>query len=83
MTTVFHEGEQALQARLGLKDRLAETGSRMVRDFMPDQHRAFFAMLPFLIVGSLDAQGRPWASVLTGAPGFVESPSIVIRWPML
>lgn len=75
MADTFHEGEQALQARLGLKERLAETGSRMVRDFMPDQHRDFFAMLPFLIVGSLDAAGRPWASILAGAPGFLESPN--------
>jgi len=71
---VFHEGERALQARLGLAERLAQTGSRMVRDFMPDQHRDFFAMLPFLIVGSLDAKGRPWASILAGHPGFLQSP---------
>ncbi len=75
MNTTFHDGERALQARLGLAERLEQTGSRMVRDFMPDQHRDFFAMLPFLVVGSLDAQGRPWASILAGAPGFIESPN--------
>jgi predicted pyridoxine 5'-phosphate oxidase superfamily flavin-nucleotide-binding protein len=74
MGTVFHAGEQALQARLGLAERLAQTGSRIVRDFMPDQHREFFAMLPFLVVGSLDRQARPWASILVGHPGFVQSP---------
>lgn len=74
MPRVFHEGERALQARLGLAERLEQTGSRMVRDFMPDQHREFFAELPFLIVGSLDAKGRPWASILAGLPGFVQSP---------
>jgi uncharacterized protein len=74
MATVFHEGEQALQARLGLAERLAQTGGRMIRDFMPDQHREFFAELPFLVVGSLDAEARPWASILVGRPGFLQSP---------
>lgn len=74
MGTVFHEGERALQARLGLAERLEQTGGRMVRDFMPDQHREFFAELPFLVVGSLDAAGRPWASILAGRPGFLQSP---------
>ena len=41
---------------------------------MPDQHRELFGKLPFLIVGSLDAQRRPWASILVGRPGFVSSP---------
>jgi predicted pyridoxine 5'-phosphate oxidase superfamily flavin-nucleotide-binding protein len=46
----------------------------MIRTFMPDQHREFFAELPFLIVGSLDAQHRPWASMLAAPPGFLRSP---------
>jgi predicted pyridoxine 5'-phosphate oxidase superfamily flavin-nucleotide-binding protein len=77
MTTeaaVFHDGELAVQERTGVRERLAETASRFVRDYMPDQHREFFALLPTLLVGSLDAQGRPWASILSGAPGFVQSP---------
>ena len=30
--------------------------------------------LPLLVVGSLDARSRPWASMLVGEPGFVHSP---------
>jgi hypothetical protein len=41
---------------------------------MPDQHRAFFAQLPFLLAGSVDELGRPWASLLCGPPGFAASP---------
>jgi predicted pyridoxine 5'-phosphate oxidase superfamily flavin-nucleotide-binding protein len=70
----FHAGEIALQERAGVRARLAETGRRVIRDFMPEQHRDFFRHLPFLIVGSLDRAGRPWASMLTGLPGFVASP---------
>jgi len=70
----YHEGEQILQARLGLREKMDKIGRRVIRDFMPEEHREFFAQLPWLLVGSLDAAGRPWASVLTGAPGFVASP---------
>ncbi|CAN7673768.1 pyridoxamine 5'-phosphate oxidase family protein [Variovorax sp. LjRoot84] len=70
----WHEGERALQSRAGIGQRMAEIGPRVVRDHMPDQHRSFFAQLPFLIAGSLDAEGRPWASVLAAPPGFAHSP---------
>ncbi|MBL8477441.1 MAG: pyridoxamine 5'-phosphate oxidase family protein [Methyloversatilis sp.] len=70
----FHDGERALQARAGMQARMAEIGPRAIRDHMPDQHRDFFAQLPFLVVGSVDADGQPWASVLSGPPGFVQSP---------
>ena len=70
----FHAGERAVQTRVGVESRMAELGPRVIRDFMPDQHRAFFAQLPLLLVGSVDAQGQPWASVLTGAPGFLSTP---------
>ena len=70
----FHAGEQALQARAGVQAQLAQIGPRVMRDHMPDQHREFFGLLPFVVVGSVDAQGQPWASVLAGAPGFMRSP---------
>ncbi len=57
-----------------MRERIERSGRRMIRTFMPDQHREFFAQLPFLIVGSLDAQRRPWASMLAGPPGFMRSP---------
>lgn len=70
----FHAGEVALHRRYGVADRLQALGARMIRDAMPDQHRAFFAALPMLALGSVDAQGRPWASLVAGAPGFLSSP---------
>ena len=70
----FHDGEQRMQARDGLQQRMADIGPRVIRDRMPDQHRDFFAQLPFLVVGLVDAQGQPWASVLAAEPGFVQSP---------
>jgi predicted pyridoxine 5'-phosphate oxidase superfamily flavin-nucleotide-binding protein len=76
--TVWHDGERALQRRLGVAERMAEVGPRIIRDFMPDQHREFFAQLPFVVIGSVtinaEGQGDVWATLLTGAPGFVRSP---------
>ncbi len=71
---IFHEGERAVQQRVGVRERLEQLGPRVIRDFMPDQHREFFAQLPFVIAGTVDAAGQPWASVLAAAPGFVRSP---------
>jgi hypothetical protein len=70
----FHEGELALQRSAGSLPLLAQAGPRIIRDHMPQQHRDFFAQLLFLLVGTVDAQGQPWASVLVGAPGFAMSP---------
>lgn len=70
----FHAGERAVQQRLGVRERIERGGRRMIRDAMPDEHREFFELLPFLVVGSLDGAGRPWASLLSGDPGFVTSP---------
>ncbi len=70
----FHEGERAVQARTGVAQRMAQLGPRVIRDFMPEQHREFFAQLPFVVAGTVDAQGQPWASVLAEPPGFLHSP---------
>ena len=70
----FHVGEQHIQERLGIKDWLEPVAAQFIRDHMPDQHREFFAQLPFLILGFLDESGRPWASIVAGQPGFAHSP---------
>jgi predicted pyridoxine 5'-phosphate oxidase superfamily flavin-nucleotide-binding protein len=70
----FHAGERALQAQAGSREQMAVAGPRVIRDYMPDQHREFFAQLPFLVVGSLDTSLQPWASVLAAPAGFAHSP---------
>ncbi|MBX3608541.1 MAG: pyridoxamine 5'-phosphate oxidase family protein [Hydrogenophaga sp.] len=70
----FHSGERSLQQRVGVEERLAAIGPQVVRDHMPDQHRELFGKLPTLIVGSLDERGQAWASMLVGAPGFLQTP---------
>lgn len=70
----FHAGEQALQILAGSRERMAQAGHRVIRRFMPDQHRELFEKLPYFFIGSLDTQRRPWASMLVGRPGFVATP---------
>lgn len=70
----WHEGEREAQRRAGVADKLAPHGARALRPLMPDQHRLFFAQLPFLAVGSADKAGRISASLVFGLPGFVQSP---------
>jgi len=53
---------------------MEDVGRRVIRSYMPDAHRLFFAELPFLVLGSVDGAGRPWATLLEGPPGFVHSP---------
>ena len=70
----FHAGEQAVHERLGIRERMVGLGQRVIRTAMPEQHRRFFEQVPFMLVGSVDALGRPWASVRVGEPGFMGSP---------
>ena len=70
----FHPGERAIQQRLGVRERVEDGGRRLIRDFLPDEHRDFYARLPFLVLGTVDAEGSPAASIVSGKPGFVSSP---------
>ncbi len=73
-TGPFHEGEREAQVRAGVADIALAHGSRGIRDAMPDQHRAFFAMLPFMVFGGVDAGGQPWATLRAKTAGFVSTP---------
>ena len=73
----WHEGERAAQAKVGVAGRMAEIGEKVLRSFMPEQHRMFFAQLPFLVIGSVDPRGHIFASALFGQPGFAGAPDPV------
>ena len=68
-TSPFHAGEQEAQVRAGVR----LTGAP-IRDWMTDQHRLFFAGLPFLLAATAGGEGWPVATVLAGSMGFVSSP---------
>lgn len=70
----FHAGEVALQRTVGVAERMEAFGRRVIRDQMPDQHRDFYRQLPFIVLGSVDASGDAWVTLLSGKPGFMTSP---------
>ncbi len=70
---MFHDGERKLQERAGVREKVERYASRALRDHLPEEHRTFYASLPFLVVAARDAAGRPWASLLSAPPGFVRA----------
>lgn len=70
----WHDGEVALQRSAGVAERMADVGRRVIRDYMPDQHRDFYVQLPFVVLGSVDTRGDVWATLRANAPGFMQSP---------
>ncbi len=84
--TPFHSGELAVQERLGVQSQMVPIGKKNIRDYMPEQHRQFFSQLPFILIGAMDGNMQPWASILMGNPGFAFSPqpkSLVINTSLL
>jgi len=69
----FHEGEARIQTRLGVRDQIEPWARKVVRPFLPDEHRGFFSQLPFLVVAARDETDRPWATMIVGEPGFVAA----------
>lgn len=70
----WHAGERQMQESAGVAERMAVVGAKVIRDHLPEQHRDFYPLLPYLLLGVVDAQGIPWATLLEGAPGFAHSP---------
>ena len=73
-TSPWHAGEKRLQEQVGVSERMEVFGQKVIRDYMPDQHRAFYQQLPFIVAGAVDQGGKPWATLLEGPAGFVSSP---------
>ncbi|KAA6476775.1 flavin-nucleotide-binding protein [Agrobacterium rhizogenes] len=72
----WHAGEIELQKTVGVAERMGEVGQRVLRDHLIDQHRDFYPQLPFIVLGSVDAQGDVWATLRAARPGFLHSPDI-------
>ncbi|QRV82230.1 pyridoxamine 5'-phosphate oxidase family protein [Ceratobasidium sp. AG-Ba] len=76
----WHPGERALQSALGLAE-IVRFDYTAVRDHMPNQHRVFHTSnIAFVPISTLDADDRPWVSLLSskeGTVGFVKSASEV------
>ena len=70
----FHAGEQNVQERLGVRD-IEDWARKVVRDHLPDDHRAFHTAQPFLVAAARDSKDRPWVTLLVGPEDFITSPN--------
>ncbi|HEY1385186.1 MAG TPA: pyridoxamine 5'-phosphate oxidase family protein [Dongiaceae bacterium] len=69
----WHAGEVAIQRSAGVAEKMAARG-QPIRDHLIQQHRDFYPLLPFILVGAVDESGDAWATMLTGKPGFLHAP---------
>jgi uncharacterized protein len=70
----FHRGEQAIQTRLGVRDKMERFGQQVIRDYLPQEHRDFYQQLPYILAGHADSNGWPWASMLFNQSSLMVSP---------
>jgi uncharacterized protein len=72
MASVYHPGERSVQERAGVRE-MADRIGRSIGSTIPPAARNFLRSQPLVVVGSVDAGRRAWASLLTGAPGLVQA----------
>ena len=72
MASPFHQGERQVQERAGVR-ALSEKVGRIIGATIPPPAQDFLAEQPMLILGGADAEGRAWASMITGEPGFARA----------
>jgi predicted pyridoxine 5'-phosphate oxidase superfamily flavin-nucleotide-binding protein len=71
MRDAFHRGEISVQEKAGVRDRAARVG-RILADRVGSDEASFLEQQVFVVLASVDPDGRPWASPMTGAPGIVR-----------
>jgi predicted pyridoxine 5'-phosphate oxidase superfamily flavin-nucleotide-binding protein len=68
----FHSGEIAVQERAGVRDIAEDVGEGII-DHLPPGASSFLELRQMAVLGTVDSDGRVWASVVTGQPGFIET----------
>ncbi|MGW2635421.1 pyridoxamine 5'-phosphate oxidase family protein [Streptomyces sp. NPDC001348] len=70
---VYHPGSRAVQDRVGVRESADHVG-RSIGNGIKPVAAAFLELQPLLIVGAAEpADGRVWATPLSGTPGFVRA----------
>jgi len=70
---LFHPGELHFQRAIGVEAKVANLAPLLIFDHLPNHHRIFYSYLNMIFVASVDKCGQPWASVLSGEPGFIQT----------
>ena len=74
MNTPYHEGEMAVQRRAN-EANIAERNGAVIANTIMRGALAFLRQQPMAVLGSQDQEGRLWASLLFGNPGFLDPAS--------
>lgn len=72
MAPGYHPGERSVQERAGVRE-MADRIGRSIGTTIPPAAWNFLRSQPLVVVGSVDAGRRVWASLVTGAPGLVQA----------
>lgn len=68
----YHEGELAVQRRAGVA-RKGLKASQMYHAGMPAGVRRFLPLQQIAVLATVDSDGRLWASLRSGQPGFLQA----------
>ncbi|MEV6203899.1 pyridoxamine 5'-phosphate oxidase family protein [Streptomyces sp. NPDC051771] len=71
-STAYHHGSLAVQQKLGVQEAAAHIAPS-IRPGIRQVAAAFLELQPMLVLGAAAPDGRVWASLLTGAPGFARA----------
>lgn len=69
--SVFHEGELAVQSRVGVQ-RMAQRLGKGIYPYLPSGAEDFLASQSMAVIASMDEGGRVWASLAIGEVGFLS-----------
>ena len=72
LSKLYHEGELAVQQRAN-ETAMARMNGGAVGKTIPPGALRFIEQQPMAVIGSIDPDGRVWASALFGQPGFVRA----------
>ena len=67
----FHEGEIAVQERVGVSRQASRIGGS-IHPTIPPLAQVFLEQQPYIFAGSIDEKGQVWASILAGEVGFLN-----------
>ena len=72
MSQPFHDGELPVQKRAGVSGTASRVGGS-IHSAIPRVAAEFLAARTWVVVATVDDDVRPWASLLSGLPGFIEA----------
>ena len=68
----FHPGEGSIQMLAGVRAEAEQRGQKMLTAKLAKNQRDFFRQSHFLASSHCDANGQPWAGLITGESGFID-----------